>query len=186
MKTIGLHGLPSSGKDSVGDILCRRHGFARLAFAGPLKDMLIAGLGLRREEIDVPDKEQVIERFGVSPRYLLQTLGTEWGRNTVRPDLWIAVAEQRMKHYRAISTNVVITDVRFENEADYIRRQGGEIWHVKRARSGVVVNLHESNLRLQIVPDVDSFLDNSAGLEQLEDQVALALRGSLIVTPSAA
>jgi hypothetical protein len=177
MRLIGLHGLPQSGKDSIGDILCQRHDFARLAFAGPLKDMLIAGLGLTRAEIDGGDKEQVIARFGVTPRYLLQTLGTEWGRGMVRGDLWIAVADQRMKHYRAISASVVITDVRFENEADYVRRQGGEIWHVRRPRSGVVVNLHESNLRLPIAAGIDSVVDNSEGLAQLQDQVALALKG---------
>lgn len=182
MKIVGLHGLPRCGKDTIGDILAARHGFARYAFATPIKDMLMAGLGLARHEVDAPDKEAVVARLGATPRFLLQSLGTGWGREMVRPDLWIDVAHARTEFFRRSQIPIVFTDVRFENEARWVRSLGGALWHVQRPRSGNVVNLHPSNAVLPILVGEDSVLVNDLGLDQLPELVGRALRGELVVT----
>lgn len=185
MKILGLAGLPRSGKDSVGRILVQSYGFARCSFAAPIKDMLIAGLGLTRAEVEDEDKERVIARLGTTPRYLMQTLGTEWGREMIGPDTWLSIAEQRSRGFRTAGMPVVFTDVRFENEATWIRRLGGAIWHVLRPL-GNVIDLHASNRGITVVPGVDSVLTNDEGLAQLERQVEAARRGELVVPVEAA
>ena len=178
MRFIGLTGLPQAGKDSIADEMVRTHGFARLSFAGPLKDALIVMLGLNRADLEDPAvKEQVIAWIGKSPRQLMQTLGTEWGRELVHPDIWIRRAERLLANYRRISSSVVITDVRFPNEAAWLRANGGELWHVLRKDTGNVVNLHASNIPLAVLPGADSVIQNDAGLDQLHDQVGRALAG---------
>ena len=118
MRFIGLTGLPQAGKDSIAATLVRTRGFARMSFAGPLKDALIVMLGLNRGDLEDPAvKEQTVAWIGKSPRQLMQTLGTEWGRELVHPDIWIRRAERLLANYRRISASVVITDVRFPNEA---------------------------------------------------------------------
>jgi len=93
MRLIGLTGPAGSGKDTVARLLCEQHGFVQMAFADPLRAMLKAGLGLTDEELHRRDlKEAPLEWLGKSPRQLLQTLGTEWGRQHVHPHLWLELA----------------------------------------------------------------------------------------------
>ena len=112
----------------------------------------------------------------------MQTLGTEWGRDQVHPELWIRHAQRRLDNYRRVSVNVVVTDVRFPNEADWLRANGGELWHVLRKTAPNVVNLHASNIPLAVLPGADSVITNDEGVSQLEDRVRQALAGELLVT----
>jgi hypothetical protein len=62
--------------------------YARAAFADPLKDMLVTGLSVTRErDLDGPHKHDPTNYGGKSPRELMQTLGTEWGRELIDPDI---------------------------------------------------------------------------------------------------
>ena len=141
---IGLHGKAGAGKDTVADYLYHRHSYGRIAFAGPLKDMLIV-FGIGRHVLDDRDqKEQVIEWIGKSPRQLMQSLGTEWGRNLVGEDIWIRHAEHRLALQRRIGVKVCFTDCRFENEAAWIRAQGGVIWHIARHLDHCITPEHSS------------------------------------------
>lgn len=179
---IGLHGRAGAGKDTVADLLVRHHDYAKLAFATPLKDALIAAGLCRREDLDGAAKEQPLAWLGVSPRHLLQTLGTEWGRRLVRPDVWILRLDQMLQQYWKFTRRVVISDVRFANEADYVRRLGGAVWHVRRPLPGTVTALHPSEHGLPIVVGVDSIVDNDGGLAQLVGEVQAALAGERLVT----
>lgn len=125
---IGICGAAGSGKDTVA-LRLRDHGFFRVAFADPLYDMVSAMTGLRVEELSDRDrKEQKIEWLGVSPRQLLQSLGTEWGRQHVSEDVWIRLALRTAR----VASRAVIPDVRFDNEAQAIRAAGGSVWRVVR------------------------------------------------------
>ncbi len=129
MKLIGLIGRARSGKDTVAGYLARRHMFAHIAFADPMKQMLETAFGdLFRDG----DREKPIDWLGKSPRQLMQTLGTEWGRNQVHPELWVLLTEQKVKHFVELDMSLVISDVRFHNEADMILNHGGELWHIVR------------------------------------------------------
>lgn len=63
-----------------------------------------------------------------SPRKIMQTLGTEWGRDMVHPDFWVATAERRMEQF----DKVVVTDLRFPNELKFLRDAGAHIVRVHR------------------------------------------------------
>ena len=139
---IGITGPARSGKDTVADILLHIFtDFERYSFATPIKDMILAGLELE-------DKcEHADEMYAASYRKIAQTLGTEWGRNVINPDIWLLIAQKR-----AVGKHLIITDVRFENEAEWIRRNGLLI-HVEREEHEEELEgteaAHESEVKVQ-------------------------------------
>jgi hypothetical protein len=144
MRLIGLVGKARVGKDTVAEHLASWHSFRTYSFAGPMKEMLEGVFG---DKFRGGDREAVIPWLGKSPRHLLQTLGTEWGRELVHQDLWMLLGEQQIAWQRAYrpSEPMVISDVRFHNEADMILRTGGELWHLTRPDSeGVGIDGHAS------------------------------------------
>ena len=149
MKLIGLTGPGAGGKLAVTQRLVQNHNFANLRFDDPARDMLASLLQLGREHVDdlLLDhhwRETPLSETGVSPRQLLQSLTTDWGRRLNR-DLWIALLRKRL----AFITDdlpyeyegVVISDVRCENEARFIREQGVLV-HVARPELAPVVPLN--------------------------------------------
>jgi hypothetical protein len=137
---IGVVGFIGSGKGTAADILVKKHGFTKLSFADTVKDATAAIFGWQRHLLEGDTDESRAwreakdewwsERFGYdfSPRLALQMMGTEAGRDVFHPDIWIHSLERKMEMY----PNVVIADVRFPNEIDFIQSKGGFVVRVKR------------------------------------------------------
>lgn len=125
---IALIGPKSSGKSTVARYLVKKYGFVRHPFAAPLKNMLRA-IGLRDAHVDGELKEMPTNLLcGQTPRHAMQMLGTEWGRNLIDPDLWVAAWRNTMPE-----GNIVIDDMRFPNEHKFITEEiGGKIIAVRR------------------------------------------------------
>jgi hypothetical protein len=168
---IGIAGRARSGKDTVANFIIAAIGGYRYSFADPIRAML-APLG-----VDMNDpfwqerKEEPIPALGVSPRRMMQTLGTEWGRQLIHPDLWIIMAHQRLL---SSGPGMVVPDVRFENEAAWVRKHGGRIIHVIRP-DAKVVEAHASEDGIEML-DSDVQLLNSGTLEELQLSVRELLR----------
>lgn len=127
---VGFCGKAGSGKDTAAEALGQL-AFHRFAFADPIKEMLNVAFGWKPEKwLDREWKESNLPGRNYSPRRLAQTMGTEWGRYTVDPDLWHYVIESRITASGV--SRVVITDVRFDNEARWIKQQGGLVIELLR------------------------------------------------------
>lgn len=170
MKLIGLIGRARVGKDTVAHYLTRQYNFSHIAFADPMKEMLETAFG--GINFHDGDREQPIDWLGKSPRQLLQTLGTEWGRNCIHPDIWTLIAEQKIE---AATQSIVISDVRFHNEADMILKHGGELWHIQRDTTEKI-NTHVSE---QCSWDTyqTKTIENNGSLEELYLKVEQAYQG---------
>ena len=139
---IGLCGLIGSGKNTVAEHLMEQHYYISVSFAETLKDAAACIFGWDRDMLEGATPEDRAAReikdewwserlgFDVSPRYMLQYLGTEVMRNNLHPDIWALSAEKLIKENPW--EQYVFTDVRFPNEAAMIRRIGGKVWHVRR------------------------------------------------------
>ncbi len=133
---IGLHGLSGSGKSELARFLVDECGFELVKFASPLKNMLRQfywDCGLTEEEIErriEGDLKEVPCFFlnGKTPRHAMQTLGTEWGRDSIGQSFWINRWGDKVQQHK----NVVVDDVRFDNEAKAIKERGGEVLHIVR------------------------------------------------------
>jgi hypothetical protein len=130
-KLIGLAGFAGSGKSTVAEYLDWKHSYVRYAFATKIKAMLGLGLGLTLEEMYGEKKNIPCDRLGgKTPRHAMQTLGTEWGRNLIYPDLWCDLLMDQIS--REGQSAVVIEDVRFQNEVSAILKRGGIVWEIVR------------------------------------------------------
>jgi len=129
----GRYGTAGAGKDTVAGFLCQIGGYCPIALSDPIKDALEAMFDLEAGVWDQPDfKERSLPSVNTTPRYLAQTLGTEWGREVIRSDLWLLLAEQRICRLVGTCNGVVITDIRFDNEAQWIKERGGDVVRVVR------------------------------------------------------
>jgi len=174
---IGLTGYAGSGKDVVRAIL-EEVGFGGFAFADPLRAMLrklITSCGLSGDWMCERDlKERIIPALGVSYRQMVQTLGTEWGRG-LHPDFWLRIADQYMSDMVAQGDAdcFCVSDVRFANEAAWVRENDGVIWRIYRPDAQAVRSHISESEQDNIKPDVT--IHNVGSLADLRTSVLDAL-----------
>jgi len=141
---IGICGLIGAGKDTAADYLVNWHEFRRDSFAATLKDAVSAVFGWDRELLEGRTKaarewrEQIdtwwasrLDMPDLTPRWVLQYWGTDVFRNHFHKDIWIASLENKLRQTR---DNVVISDCRFLNEVESIRRIGGRVIRIVRGQ----------------------------------------------------
>jgi hypothetical protein len=130
---------PASGKSTVAQLILELQPHRRLLpFADPLRAMLrplLLSAGYSHEQatavLNTPQGKAsplTLIPGAPTPRRLLQTIGTDWGRDLIHPDLWIHIWLFRAR----CSAGVIADDVRFNSEANAIRQLGGSIWAVTR------------------------------------------------------
>lgn len=164
---VGLAGRKRVGKDTIANVLKNEYGFVSDSFAAPIRSFVyeLTGIPECAESDDI--KEETVPWLGKSRRELMQTLGTEWGRKTIHPDIWINALRRRViDNY---GTPLVITDIRFENEAQTVRALGGWVLHVQRP--GLThADLHESETDLRIYK-MDGLIRNDGDIDALKAAV---------------
>lgn len=138
-KLIGLTAAKTTGKTTIANALAELSDSVKIvSFAAPLRSMLQA-MGVSQHNLNVA-KEEPIEGLNRSARQLLCSLGTEWGRQMVNEKIWLWAMNQQIQKLVNESDNpdnliIVIDDCRFENEAEWIKQNGGQI--VKLYREGI-------------------------------------------------
>lgn len=167
MILIGIAGPAQSGKSTLAGefrrlVEFRGQKYREQPFAGPLKRMLTS-IG-----VDVSDlSKNVPVAFldgRLTPRIMMQTLGTEWGR-ILLPDLWLHVWQHELDDQASC---VCVPDVRFNNEANLIRSLGGTIVHVTRKPTVdmLAVPAHASEAGITRVKG-DIIFRNDRGIEKM-------------------
>lgn len=175
MILIGIAGPAQSGKSTMAGefrrlVEFRGQKYAEQPFAGPLKRML-ASIG-----VDVSDlsKNAPVAFLGgrITPRVMMQTLGTEWGRSLL-PDMWLRVWEHELDDS---AHTVCVPDVRFDNEAELIRSLGGTIVHIVRKPTAdmLAVPAHASEAGITRVKG-DIIFRNDRGIEKMAQLAASIL-----------
>lgn len=159
-----------SGKTTVAEILVRKHGFIRLSVASTLKAMTRTFLeesGMNPYDVleliaDPELKEMPLKALnGKSPRYAMQTLGTEWGRNLFGEDFWINAAINKAKALMSQGYSVVFDDVRFTNEAEAIVANYGCMIRVIRPGVKPTASDHPSEGQLDDYPCAYRIINDS-------------------------
>lgn len=174
---IGLSGVARSGKDTVADHLVENYGFRKVSFADPIREALyrlnpeidVDGYDMRlKAAVDLMGWEQ-LKDISTGVRGLMQRMGTEVGREMFGENIWVDTALKSI----APGEKIVITDVRFPNEADAIQATGGKLWRVERSGVGPA-NEHASESALDHY-EFPTKLANDGTLEDLWKKVDLEL-----------
>lgn len=208
VRVIGFTGKARSGKDTAAEQVVRHYMAynhsctefyetvdpAMESFAGPIKSMVAMlldfyGIGTVTQHetlypyIDGDKKEEVIESIGTSPRILMQTLGTDWGRKLIDENIWLNCMRERLVRWEESARHgkngavVCITDVRFDNEAEMIKELGGEIVQITRPEAEKLSVGYDDHIsEIGIRPDlIDMTIDNSGDLYKLYDRLVFML-----------
>jgi len=169
---IGLSGKMKAGKDTVADLIIKSHpdvNVKRMAFADALKQEIAAKFAVTVPQINADKKRW---------RLLMQWWGTEY-RRTDDPDYWVM---QLLKSMKALSPDVkmvVVTDVRFKNEADVITQLGGELWRINRT-VGSAADAHASECELDGYDNFTLELTNNGSIDELKEKVNRHIRARFL------
>lgn len=173
MTNYAIIGKQRAGKDTLAEYLQKKHGGQILKFADPLYEIQQAIY----EIVELPIHNS-------KDRLLLQWIGTEWGRKTINPNIWVNIMDRRLtkilskeeilsQHslfmdYQPL--NLYITDARFPNEIELLRKHDFKIIKVEtceqlRINRGATNLYHESETALDGYNDYDAIIDNTNDLE---------------------
>ena len=136
----------------------------------------------------------------LTPRLLLQLLGTQCGRQIIHPHIWVNATLSDYRpydyekgnnkniadvlediHFNTLNyPNWIITDVRFPNEAEAIRKRGGIIIRVNRLSNEV--SNHESETALDDFNNFDYIIENDEGIQELIEKVRQILKREKVIS----
>ena len=206
---IGICGFIGSGKDTVADFLVNFHEFRRESFASTLKDSVAAVFGWDRtmlegrtaearewrEQVD-PWWAERLDMPTLTPRWVLQYWGTEVCRRSFHDDIWIASLENKLRNSK---DNIVISDCRFPNEIQAIKKAGGQIvwvqrgalpeWYDDAVSANQGHNIGINNMKLRKIHasewawlgnEFDHVIDNNGTIDELFKQAQSLVIGHQI------
>lgn len=170
---IGIHGRKRSGKDTLAEMIVEAYAkgvFCIDSFAAPIRQMVNDHL------IPFTDatKEHVDEDLGISAGRAMQLMGTEFGRQMIHPDIWLLLMTRRIREGNC--EGVVIPDIRFQNEVDFIHSRGGVVLFVNRpvmfteAEKGQRDPHHASEQGVS-TSSMDYAISNNGSLQDLKEKV---------------
>lgn len=179
---VGRASIAGSGKDTVAARLVEKHGFTQVSLADPMKRFCKDVFKFTDDQLWGPSEKRNMQdtRYTrghdvcLTPRYALQRLGTDWGRDC-HEDVWVDYAlkvagtllcllddpYKRQYTYdpkfgliripdnlesQPPQKGIVIPDLRFTNEFRRIREAGGRLWRVKRCVGSIPEELGEGHL----------------------------------------
>lgn len=170
MKIIGLTAKKGSGKDTFADYLVKNHGYIKLSFAQYIKESAKVLFQWTDDDFEQDKKEIKDEYWNISPREFLQQFGTDFLRNFLH-----ILNSEELKIYNntkivlcgkkkfsfhikrlnlhitelykinSVNNKIVISDIRFEDEYEYVKKLGGTIIKIERPSiKNNIYSQHES------------------------------------------
>lgn len=202
MKMLGIRGKKGVGKDFVASVLRemlkrRNLPVVCVAFADPLKSMLVEYFGLERESLygDINDKENTITQYQweripaairsdefvgrkgpMSVRDMMKFVGTDIMRCLFDQDIWIKYFFNLVSRTRTSENVILVTDLRFPNEVEAVRSLGGRVMLVtgpQRAKQNIPKDIHSTESALDNYEEDDYVVANEWGedITSLEDKL---------------
>jgi hypothetical protein len=161
-----------SGKDLVGNYLVRRYEFERLAFADSLKNAAKEIFGFTDEQVHGSKKEIVDPYWNMTPRSVLQKMGSDCLRDHFDKDIWIKSVHRKI--LQNPNKRYVICDCRYINEAAAVKSWGGVLVRLDRPQAGAGVGMdkHISETEMERFNQWDYIIDNKGqSIEELFKKV---------------
>lgn len=143
---VGIMGFKGSGKDTAAEALYElSQVWHKVAYADALKNTLCCMFGWHRDMMEGKTAESRVwrervdpwwsEKLGIphfTPRFAMTHIGTDIIRQHFNDNMWILAAEREVDRILGGGYSVVITDCRYPNEAEMIRKKGGKLLYVTR------------------------------------------------------
>ncbi len=192
MTIIGLCGLKGSGKDTVADMLVQNDNYIKVAFADFIKNALKELFDWDDTSFEQSKKEEIDPYWGVTPRKMCQELGTEFLRvhcknmictkfllpNNIEYEGSFHIKRLNKEICKYIehdkNINIIFSDIRFQDELDYVKSLGGIIVKINRISSNKnQFSEHVSEKNIDSLQNVDYKIDNDGTILELLKKVNL-------------
>jgi hypothetical protein len=193
MKLIGLNGAIGSGKSEAARFLSDKYGYKEITFKAEFVRRIFLSLGICDRH---PDHEIYLNLFydqelkdksnellgGLTPREVKLSF-SGWVRS-IDPDAFVKPTELKIKTYSKLKTqsllDIVVSDVRFDNEAQLIKRNGGVIWKIERQNNPFKIkSSHESEKDLD-KKYIDLTIHNDGSLDDLAIAIGDVLEAAVV------
>lgn len=194
MTIIGLCGSKSAGKDTMADILISTENYIKVAFADFIKHALIPLFGWDENIFDQDKKELEDPYWGVTPRKMCQQLGTEFLRvqcndliskkfllpngEEYESTFHIKRINQDIVNFLKINknTNIVFSDIRFQDELDYVKKLGGKIIKIEnnKVQKNEFSN-HISEVNIANLTNVDIVIENNGTIGDFNKKIRVMI-----------
>lgn len=169
-RIVALAGQAGSGKSTAAEYLMQNFGYQRLKFAGPLKAMCRA-IGMTDAMIEGSEKELPCSWLqGRSPRYFMQRLGGDFGRDLIGPEFWVGLFARAANDILREGGRVVVDDCRYDNEAITVQSMGGVV--IRLMGRGGLTSTHASE---HITDEVDAVVHNDGSVSELHNRIRDAI-----------
>jgi len=177
VEVVGVCGWAQSGKDTVAGALVEDFGYSKASFADTLRDIvsvlnpIISDTGVRYADSVRDIGYEETKRVYPESRRVLQVLGTEGVREFLDEEAWPLSLYLKIQD----GAKVVIPDVRFENEIDFVRYCGGKVWWVSRPEVSAPPFAHATEN--SISPDhTDNIITNDGTVIDIARKVSALMR----------
>jgi len=182
---IALSAKKQHGKDTVANIIqeLTNNKFKIVKFADILKDFVCNLISCTRDELeneefkntplpsqwDFLDDDCIMQKM--TPRLLLQKIGTDAMRNNVHQNVWInsTLSKYKENYYW------IITDLRFKNEAEALNSYNSQLIRINRP-SIKNIDYHQSEIELDDYTGFDYTIVNDSDLDTLKSNVKKILQ----------
>jgi GTPase SAR1 family protein len=137
---IALLGVRGSGKSTIANYLVDNYKFTSLSFAEKLKQVVSIAFDINLELLEGNSSESRVYRetqnefWGMTPRQMLETVGTKLFRKGISEDFWVKIVEKRIIHLLSAGENVVISDLRFVNEWEMLKKYNVKVVFVDNGK----------------------------------------------------
>jgi len=183
-KIIGIIGKKRSGKNTIGDYLVKNHNYVEYALANPIKYAIMAMFGFTNNQLwgSEEDRETIDPRWGISPRRMMQIIGTELfqydihkhtkeGELPFGKTIWVHKFKLWYEEELIKNPNikVVITDIRFKHELEALKELNAYVIKTIRPESNLI-DEHISEKELEDL-NPDEFIINDGTLEELYKKI---------------
>lgn len=166
---IGLVGQKRVGKTSFSDYLKTKYNFLDIAFADPIKEGIKIMFDLTDEQVNGNLKEVIDDRWGFTPREFLQIIGTDACRKLIDDDIWIKRLKIELDKQK--KSNIVISDIRFPNEAKEVKKMGGIL--IKITNSNIQLTKSSLHISEQLIEQInyDYHIENNDSIQNYYNNI---------------
>lgn len=190
MQIIGLIGNKGVGKDTVAKYFIDEE-YKQVAFADTLKESLKVLFNWDDELQDQNKKELTDEIWGVSPRTMLQLLGTDFLRHYCDKYLDTSIIYKGKKetfsyHIKKLFLDIrediekgkkfIFSDIRFQDELNFVKLIGGTIFKIERSVKKNKFSNHESEKNIDYIEGVNYVIENNGTIKQLYKKLSKLIK----------
>lgn len=174
-KIIAVCGYKRSGKDTIAKYLNKKYNYKHLKITYKLKECLKLLFDLRDHELETDKKDKINKKWNVTPRKLMQFIGTEifqYKIQEILPDIdkkfWIKtfLTDSLVNNLRNKKDfHIVISDIRFIHEYEELKKLNIPISVIKVTNDNIMIDsneeLHISEREFIKIPYDKEILNNS-------------------------